>query len=129
MSLQTAPGGMWNGHYHIGDSCVWWQDGDVQPWHLTPHTLLHNTTHPFLIPLPRMPLLKHVSSWIAAGGCWGYQVFISKKKKPKKNSSCQDWLKMEYAFIHSKLSHGENSVASQSPSWSKAAVSLQQESV
>lgn len=46
----------------FGDSRVWWQNRHVQPWRLTPHTLLHNTTHPFFIPLPRMPFFKCVSS-------------------------------------------------------------------
>lgn len=52
----------------LGDSHVWRRDGDVQPWRLTPHTLLHNSTHPFFIPLPRIPFFKCVSSWMAMGG-------------------------------------------------------------
>lgn len=56
-------------------------------------------------------------------GVWGYQVSFWKKNQ----NSCQDWLKMEHAFMQSKLSLGENSVASQCPSRSKASISLQPE--
>lgn len=65
----------------LGDSHVWWRDRDVQPWRLTPHTLLHNSTHPFFIPLLRIPFSKCVSSWMAVGGAlgpWGYQVSFKK---------------------------------------------------
>lgn len=66
----------------LGDSRAWWRDRDVQSWRLTPHTLLHNTTRPFLIPLPHIPLFKCVPSWTVQGGqlrgAWGYQVSFKK---------------------------------------------------